>query len=130
MNKLIRKDQLNSQDDRFELALKLFNSGQWYETHEILEEIWYETQEPERTTLQGLLQIAVAELHLERDNRIGATILYGEGIGRLKKSTESDLGLEINQLIAFLEGKLKSLQDSSSNMKCGSPILVRRALRL
>ena len=74
------------EDPRFITALELFNSGAWYEAHDAFEELWHEQVDPNRRLLQGILQIAVAHVHLERGNTRGATILLGEGIGRLKPS--------------------------------------------
>jgi predicted metal-dependent hydrolase len=39
---------------------------------------WHQNQGPDRQALQGLLQIAVAHLHLERGNLRGATVLLGK----------------------------------------------------
>jgi len=68
-------------DPRFGAAVELFNQGQWYPCHDGFEELWHETQGSSRKALQGILQIAVAHIHLERGNRRGATVLLGEGLG-------------------------------------------------
>ena len=54
-------------DPRFQEAIRLFNAQEWYAAHDVLEEIWHETADPERRCLQGLLQVAVAQLHLQQD---------------------------------------------------------------
>ena len=50
-------------DPRFQEAIRLFNAQEWYAAHDVLEEIWHETADPERRCLQGLLQ-AVSYTHL------------------------------------------------------------------
>ena len=70
-------------DPRLGAAIALFNDAAWYPCHDGFEELWHETAGPMRPVLQGILQIAVAHLHLERGNLRGATILLGEGLGRL-----------------------------------------------
>ena len=65
-------------DPRFQQGVELFNAGEWYAAHDLFEELWHETADPERRSLQGILQVAVAQLHLQRGNRRGATILFGE----------------------------------------------------
>ncbi len=97
-------------DPRFKEGLELFNSSNWYKAHDVFEELWHETIGPERTTLQGILQVAVAQVHLESGNLNGATILYGEGLGRLRKSGNPDLGLDIQGFCSCLEVRLKALQ--------------------
>jgi len=88
-----KHDDLFINDSRFEIGMKLFNSCKWYKSHDIFEEIWHETGGPERQLIQGILQVAVAQVHLENSNINGATILYGEALGRLKKFQLSNLGL-------------------------------------
>ncbi|MCP9926920.1 DUF309 domain-containing protein [Cyanobium sp. CH-040] len=82
-------------DPRFREAVALFNAGAWYAAHDGFEELWHETAGPLRPVLQGILQLAVAQLHLERGNRRGATILTGEGLGRLRSAPEQALGLDL-----------------------------------
>ncbi|MGB9689059.1 DUF309 domain-containing protein [Thermogutta sp.] len=55
----------------FWIGVKLFNEGEFFEAHELWEEIWRESEEPDRSFYQGLIQIAVALAHLERGNVIG-----------------------------------------------------------
>ena len=97
-------------DTRLEKAVDLFNTANWYPAHDLFEEIWHETHGPERQTLQGILQIAVAQIHLENGNRNGALILYGQGLGRLKETGVPDLGLNINDLCICVAARLSSLQ--------------------
>ena len=85
MTLIDKYDGLFINDCRFEIGMKLFNSCQWDKSHDVFEEIWHETGGPERQLLQGLLQVAVAQVHLENSNINGATILYGEALGRLRR---------------------------------------------
>ncbi|NBU76667.1 MAG: DUF309 domain-containing protein, partial [Planctomycetes bacterium] len=61
-------------DPRFEAGVTFFNGGDWYASHDLFEELWQETAEPERRWLQGIVQIAVALLHGERGNTHGAMV--------------------------------------------------------
>ena len=47
-------------DPRFQQGVELFNAGEWYAAHDLFEELWHETADPERRSLQGILQVAVA----------------------------------------------------------------------
>jgi predicted metal-dependent hydrolase len=97
-------------DLRLQRSIALFNAGEWYDCHDGLEELWHETQGPMRTVLQGILQIAVAHLHLERNNRRGATMLLGEGLGRLHGAGATALGLNLDLLRQRAEARLLCLQ--------------------
>jgi predicted metal-dependent hydrolase len=89
------EESLLQADPRLWGAVEQFNGGDWYGCHDGFEALWHETQGPMRPVLQGLLQIAVAELHLERGNRRGATVLMGEGLGRLRRCDDEALGLSL-----------------------------------
>ncbi len=110
-------------DKRFKKAWELFNSSDWYLAHDIFEELWHETNGPERKTLQGLLQIAVAQIHLERGNQTGATILYGEGLGRLKDIGTPDLGIDLGHLCLCVQARLLKLQQEDDPASCTVPVL-------
>lgn len=101
-------------DARFLSGINLFNSAEWYACHDAFESLWHEQQGPLRTVLQGLLQIAVGELHLERGNRQGAILLMGEGLGRLSRSGDSALGLDLDGLRRCVRVRLLRLQDGGS----------------
>lgn len=101
-------------DPRFGDSVALFNAGQWYACHDGFEELWHETQGPSRRVLQGILQIAVAHLHLERGNRRGATVLLGEGLGRLRSSGPSSLGVDLEALRCCALRRLQALQQEES----------------
>ncbi len=100
-------------DPRLRQAVAHFNAADWYTCHDGFEELWHETQGPMRPVLQGLLQIAVAELHLERDNRRGATVLMGEGLGRLRRCDDEALGLALAPLRLLAAERLNALQQQA-----------------
>ena len=101
-------------DTRLGEAIFLFNSGDWYACHDSFEALWHETAGPMRPVLQGILQLAVAELHLERGNSRGATILMGEGLGRLKACPPNALDIDLVALINLSMQRLLALQQQGS----------------
>ena len=111
------------EDPRFQQGLELFNAGEWYAAHDVFEELWHETADPERRSLQGILQVAVAQLHLQRGNRRGATILYGEALGRLKRPGTPDLGLDLEALCGAAQQRLEALQLDGDPESCTVPVL-------
>jgi len=97
-------------DPRLLDAVEQFNHGEWYACHDGFEALWHETLEPERTELQGILQIAVAHLHRERGNLRGATVLLGEGLGRLAPCGAGALGFDLALLRSNSARFLEALQ--------------------
>lgn len=110
-------------DSRLQEAVVLFNSAEWYAAHDLFEELWHETADPERRSLQGILQVAVAQLHLQRGNRRGATILFGEALGRLKRPGTPDLGLDLDFLCQSVGERLRCLQLEQDPESCTVPVL-------
>jgi predicted metal-dependent hydrolase len=116
-------------DTRLGEAIFLFNSGDWYACHDSFEALWHETAGPMRPVLQGILQIAVAELHLERGNCRGATILMGEGLGRLKACPPNALDIDLVALINLSMQRLLALQQQGSIEGLELPRLAETPLR-
>ena len=123
MTSIFDQDDLFINDSRFKIGMKLFNSCQWYKSHDVFEEIWHETGGSERQLLQGILQVAVAQVHLENNNINGATILYGEALGRLKKFKLANLGLDIVGLCECITERLEFLQIGKDVAICSLPFL-------
>tara|TARA_B100000401_G_scaffold370151_1_gene268938 strand:+ start:257 stop:625 length:369 start_codon:yes stop_codon:yes gene_type:complete len=91
-------------------ALNLFNDHKWYEAHDAFEEIWNTVDGDERQIIQGILQVSVSQFHLSKGNLNGATILLGEGLGRIKNRTNINLGIDLESFCKCLELLLKKLQ--------------------
>jgi uncharacterized protein len=57
--------------DSYQRGLALFNRREFFEAHEVLEDVWRAAPEPERKFLQGLIQVAVAFHHRSCGNLVG-----------------------------------------------------------
>jgi uncharacterized protein len=111
-------------DPRLQEAIRLFNAAEWYACHDQFEELWHETSGPIRPVLQGILQIAVAQLHQANGNRRGATVLTGEGLGRLRSAGAQALGLDLEALRASARGWLRALQANEATPALPPPVLL------
>ncbi len=118
-----KQDDLFINDSRFSVGMKLFNTCQWYKSHDVFEEIWHETAGIERQLIQGILQVAVAQVHLENGNLNGATILYGEALGRLKRFQQDNFGLDVDGLCKCINNRLEFLQIGKDISTCSLPML-------
>ena len=106
----MREEDNTSFDDIFLDALNLFNNQKWYEAHDAFEDIWNTLEGDERQIIQGILQVSVSQFHLSKGNLNGATILLGEGLGRIKNRTNIDLGIDLESFCKCLEELLRKLQ--------------------
>src|SRR5437879_1821791 len=87
-------------DEKFQKGVEQFNHGHFFEAHETWEEIWLPAPEPERTFLQGIIQLAAAFHHYMRSNRCGAESLLAAGLKKLDRFPEKHRGLELEALRA------------------------------
>lgn len=83
---------------KFERGILHFNSGRFFEAHEDWEELWLAESEPDKTFLQGLIQLAAAFHHSARGNRRGAESLFAAGIAKLARFPENCHGIALGRL--------------------------------
>ena len=106
-------------------ALNLFNNQEWYEAHDAFEDIWNTLDGDKRQIIQGILQVSVSQFHLSRGNINGATILLGEGLGRIKNRTNINLGVDLKSFCKSLEEILIKLQYSEELNEKDKPYLIQ-----
>jgi len=71
--------------EKFRRGVEQFNTRHFFDAHETWEEIWLGSPEPEKTFLQGIIQIAAAFHHYTRGNTRGARTLLEAGLRRLER---------------------------------------------
>jgi uncharacterized protein len=81
--------------EAFQRGIRLFNAAQFFEAHEVLEDVWREALGAERKFLQGLIQIAVAFHHYSTGNVVGCKSLLQRGLGNLAAYPEGHSGLDL-----------------------------------
>ena len=77
----------------------------------------------ERQVIQGILQVSVSQFHLSKGNLNGATILLGEGLGRIKTRTKINLGIDLESFCRCLEDLLRKLQYKEQLSENDKPFL-------
>jgi hypothetical protein len=98
--------------DLLEEGVLLFNSGKFYEAHEVWEDLWRGIEDPLRKTCcQGLIQAAVGLHHLGRANTVGARSQLQKSIRNLQRGSEKLSELNIAALVGQLTGVLDDLPD-------------------
>ena len=93
-------------------GVDLFNSGEYYACHDLLEAIWMEANTLEKPFYQGILQIAVGLYHLGNHNWQGASILLGEGVNRLRPFEPAYAGVDVECLVDCGWAWLTALQQT------------------
>jgi predicted metal-dependent hydrolase len=67
---------MSAYDPRYLAGVLLFNSRDFFEAHEVWEDLWAELAGPERKFVQGLIQAAVGLVHFGNGNLRGAVKLF------------------------------------------------------
>lgn len=86
------------ENEEFRRGIVLFNSGKFFESHEVWEESWLTAFEPEKTFLQGLIQVAAAFHHRGRGNTRGLRSLLAAGLAKLDQFPEVHRGIVLGEL--------------------------------
>jgi predicted metal-dependent hydrolase/CheY-like chemotaxis protein len=84
-------------------GIEEFNAREYFEQHEWLEKAWLEEQRPVREMYQGILQVGVAFLQVERGNWAGAIKLLRRGLPRLRTLPPVCQGVDVASLRAASE---------------------------
>ncbi|MEI6445500.1 MAG: DUF309 domain-containing protein [Nostocales cyanobacterium ELA583] len=109
--------------EEFWQGVEEFNAGQFYACHDILEALWIDSIEPDKTFYQGILQIAVGLYHLGNHNRRGAMILLGEGSNRLRRYLPDYGSINVEKLFTQSVNLLKTLQQESLEPMANSELV-------
>jgi len=116
-------------DDReaklFARGVALFNSRNFFEAHEAWEEIWLHAQPPEKTFLQGLIQVTAAFHHHLRSNRRGFKSLLHAGLTKLEAFPAEHRGLQIEVLRAAARRWLAALDHQENTRFPALPKISR-----
>jgi predicted metal-dependent hydrolase len=109
----------------FESGVALFNSRHFFEAHEAWEEIWLHTQPPEKTFLQGLIQVTAAFHHHSRENLRGFKSLLRAGLLKLEEFPAEHRGLQIERLRASARRWIVALENKDFAHRPGLPKIPR-----
>ncbi len=83
--------------NQFEMGVELFNRAEYYEAHEVWEDLWRECPAKERRFVQALIQAAVAVYHFGRGNNAGAVRLFHSGRRYMEPYQPLHMGLDVEQ---------------------------------
>ena len=117
-------------DPRFLKGLELFNNREFYECHEVIENLWLETSVEKsksneyRDLYKGVIQAAAALYQFQRGILGGAYRLYKSAIGYMEKYELAALGLDVHELIQDLHRCFSELHDVAKKESRGPVVEV------
>jgi predicted metal-dependent hydrolase len=93
-------DNAGVQTNGLAAGIRLFNKGEFFEAHEVLEDAWRAAPREDKAFLQGLVQLAVAFHHFSTGNKVGAASVLDKGIRNLENYPEAYQGVELASLLS------------------------------
>ncbi len=84
----------------FQKGVEQFNGGEFFESHESWELIWLPAPEPDKTFLQGIIQVAAALHHFHRGNLSGAQSLLKRGLAKIETFAADYRGVDLEAVRA------------------------------
>jgi uncharacterized protein len=87
-----------SVEEALGLGVARWDARRYFEAHELLEFAWKLGPEEDRDLWKGVIQVAVAGVHLQRGNRIGARRLLDRALERLAAVPDLHRGVDVGAL--------------------------------
>ena len=101
-------------DPFLERGIALFNRGEYFECHEVLEEAWTPERGARRLFLQSLIHMAVGFYHSRRGNPAGALRQLRKGLRKLsgylpvcERVDTARLQREVLRVLEAIEGGME-----------------------
>jgi uncharacterized protein len=102
-------------------GLQLYNTEEFFSAHEAWESVWLNSPEPEKTFLQGLIQVTAAFHHLRRNNALGTALLLQAALRRLDRYPASFGGISVELLCEDIRQRLRELEAAEPALQLPSP---------
>ena len=99
--------------EQYREGLRLFNDEEFFECHDVLEELWSETVGAERKFLQGLIQASIALFHFGNENFGGAKKLYLSAIKNLDPHGDEFMGIKLGEFLQDFQRCFQELLDNT-----------------
>lgn len=101
-------------------GIEYFNECEYFEAHEIWEELWTEYRGDLRRFYQGMIQVAVALHHFGNGNIRGAKKVYLSSRGYLEEYRPTCQGIDLEQFLAQYEmcfGEVLASEEEFPNLE-------------
>jgi len=98
-------------DARLREGIRLFNAGQYFESHEILEEFYRESEADHKPFLEGLIQLAAAfRLYTDFGEIKGPIRMVYQAVIRFENYQFTYLGIRVKELSQSMEAWAKEAE--------------------
>lgn len=108
-----------SMDPSLRRGIDLFNAHEYFECHEVLEDVWLGETGPRKLFLQSIIHLAVAYHHLGRGNLVGGVRQLRRAVRKLERYLPTYEGVDTGAL-------LRHAFDTIDHVRRGAPIQYPR----
>jgi len=91
-------------------GIELFNRGEFFDAHEVLEDVWRGAPAEQKKFLQGVVQLAVAFHHYSTGNRTGMKSVMERGVKNICQHRRDVCGIDLAPLLRSLEEWREAMQ--------------------
>ena len=108
----IEMNDLKTIETLFEEGKSKYLRGEYFDAHEIWEDLWSNYYLIDRKLIQGLIQLCVSLVHLDNGNLKGAKSLLKKSIEKFSQFEKTDRSINLKLLkedLITLEKEYKSL---------------------
>ncbi len=105
---------MDAYDPRYLAGILFFNEHDYFEAHEVWEDLWSESHGAERRFYQGLIQAAVGLFHFSGGNLGGAVKLYRSSYDYMKECGSPFLGLNLDEFWHQMAGCFEPLLSTTT----------------
>ena len=96
---LLEEWEYDTVEEALEVGVRLWDEQRLFEAHECLEDVWHAAPDDDRDFWQGVIQIAVAGVHHQRDNPTGAAALLDRAREKLERYPSAHRGVDVATLV-------------------------------
>ncbi len=90
--------------------VQLLEDGEFYEAHEVLEDLWVIEVPPRKDAYKGMIMAAVGLCHWQRGNHAAARRMIDESMRRLRGMPDTLAGIDLAGFLGTL-GRLRGMLD-------------------
>ena len=95
----------------FQKGIKLFNSGNFYECHDVLEDVWFDVSGRDKDFYQGLIHLAVGFYHITgKNNPKGALLQLNKAVIKLIPYKPIHEGINLGRILPKVEDCIRNIQ--------------------
>ena len=106
-------EEEKEKEDAIKEGIFYFNNERFWECHEVLEGVWKNCYEGEKDLVQGIILIAAALVHFQKNEDEICLSIFGRALEKLSRSSGKYHGIDIEKLQSTVKQMLETKKIST-----------------